>query len=93
MTKMTDLEWFSGPPPSVGTWIASTDRNSGIRRYWNGHWWSVVIPAGTLGPEALRLSDIRASYTRIEWTHGPKPGQAVESEADRIMRLCRERGL
>lgn len=34
-------DWQSGPPPMVGEWNASTQRNIYARRWWNGDAWSV----------------------------------------------------
>lgn len=43
MTKHPHLvKWYTGAPPSIGWWNASTTRQIYIWRWWNGSEWSAV---------------------------------------------------
>lgn len=34
-------DWQSGPPPMVGEWIASVEKDRYVRRWWDGNRWSI----------------------------------------------------
>ena len=38
-----ELEWFSGPPPSIGWYPASISQNWELLRYWDGSVWSWAV--------------------------------------------------
>lgn len=67
-------KWFSGPPPSVGWWPASSTRAKwGARyRWWNGSRWSVWA-SDSDGPEKAGLFGMLVDPFpgQIEWQHRP----------------------
>jgi hypothetical protein len=67
------IQWHSGPPPSVGWWPASHDRNSDRLRWWNGKNWSTVVYASASADEAANIARLpaRMSLRHIEWCDRP----------------------
>ena len=65
--------WRKGPPPSVGWWPASVNRNHHLLRWWNGEYWSAAVAACESAEYAAAYALIRASYHmhKIEWTDRP----------------------
>lgn len=66
---MAARKWHSGPPPSIGWWPASVDRDHTALRYWNGGWWSDVARAGWSLRNVIAAS--RFAYPaqfKIEWS-------------------------
>lgn len=69
MTK----KWHKGPPPSVGWWPASTQRDPAILRWWNGSLWSGPVHDSNSAEEAGALGKLRDLYqSDIEWTDRPE---------------------
>jgi len=70
---MEDNKWHSGPPPSLGWWHASTNKNKDSFRWWNGKFWS--FPASQyddiimVGIYAKEPSSFVSST--IQWKHRP----------------------
>ena len=68
----TMTQWHKGPPPSIGWWPASTERNDGIVRWWNGSVWSGaashLYSPDVAGAIARRLA---LGHHSIEWADRP----------------------
>ena len=69
---MSDNEWHSGPPPSLGWWPASIFRDSKAIRWWDGKCWSLPCYQG----ESLKTiaSDAEQKCPKligIEWKNRP----------------------
>lgn len=71
MSKKPKLtRWRKGPPPARGWWNASCmDRDPRVRRWWNGHQWSLGVLVGESNAEALRCKAIKSAFcvNDIEW--------------------------
>jgi len=64
--------WHKGPPPSIGWWPASTARDPGIFRWWNGKWWSSACVSRFSAQAAADEAKWKApSQGSIEWTERP----------------------
>jgi hypothetical protein len=66
---MTAPQWFSGPPPAVGWWPASTHGTLGYYRWWNGASWSWIAIASDSKADAGRIAKRLDSEKRIIWRH------------------------
>jgi hypothetical protein len=67
------MKWHKGPPPSIGWWPASFDRNELVYRWWNGSCWSVPALKGDSAQTVARCANIPAQESdMIEWTDRPK---------------------
>ena len=67
------MKWHQGPPPSIGWWPASFDRNDRVYRWWNGKHWSFPALKGDSAQTAAHCARIRAlGGVEIEWTDRPK---------------------
>ena len=64
-------EWFKGPPPEIGWWPASTMRNPGTLRYWDGEYWSNGIfdyePKSRITKDVLKQREDNLDL--ILWAH------------------------
>ena len=66
--------WHKGPPPSIGWWPASTSRNPGMLRWWNGENWSFFSSTKF---DSVDRAARKAAYPlfikvdEIEWTERP----------------------
>lgn len=65
------ITWHSGPPPSVGWWPASTQRNSRVFRWWDGELWSTVAMLGDSWKDVARYAAIKDRRPNILWTDRP----------------------
>lgn len=67
-----EVEWFSGPPPEVGWWPASTIQRAENLRYWDGQCWSCWVyhtrPRQEAGSIARRAATVN-EQSEIRWTH------------------------
>jgi hypothetical protein len=64
--------WHKGPPPSIGWWPASWNRNPRILRYYNGEWWSIVVSCYMTAKEAGERAREKEPWQKdIEWTDRP----------------------
>ncbi len=67
-------KWHSGPPPSVGWWIADHLGGSGCIRWWNGKAWSVWATQWDTARQAEMCAIHEAPYSiqpLIKWQHRP----------------------
>ena len=68
--RSEECEWRSGPPPEIGWWPASTERQPHRLRFWNGRHWSSYATssanARTAGEYGSRMSS--DDQDRIKWT-------------------------
>ena len=68
---MTKRIWHKGPPPHVGWWNASLDRNEEMWRWWGGTCWSMSVSRET-GSQNVALFASVPAYPEhqdlIEWT-------------------------
>lgn len=62
--------WKIGPPPAIGWWNASRQRNEDMWRWWNGETWSVVVHDDYEPEEAGAVALVVDSWQGdpIEWT-------------------------
>jgi hypothetical protein len=66
------MKWHKGPPPSVGWWPASSNRNPQVIRWWNGKWWGVCCLSFFTAKEAARRAmSLSIHQDKIEWTDRP----------------------
>ena len=66
---MTERQWHSGPPPSVGWWPASAVKDPTSVRWWNGECWSVSVFGGCDANSAARYAEKATTLQNyIEWT-------------------------
>ena len=68
---MTKRTWKSGPPPSIGWWNASRDRNEGSWRWWNGRYWSIPVHHGKSARTAGERASTESTAARqgqVLWT-------------------------
>lgn len=71
---MSDNKWHSGPPPSLGWWIASLFQDPECVRWWNGAAWSETTrrDAGAQRAGEIALeTDHPMNQPQIEWKHRP----------------------
>lgn len=65
-------EWHSGPPPSLGWWPASLNRNSSELRFRHAGAWSLPLTRKAsmkcVARIALSISD---QSERVEWQYRP----------------------
>lgn len=68
---MKDFEWHSGPPPHVGWWNASINRDETAWRWWNGRHWSMPAFVGDSAKDVAERAKYKnmAGHPPIEWTH------------------------
>lgn len=65
-------DWRSGKPPSSGWWIASTQRQSSVLRWWNGIEWSYPVDRFIGMDEVLYCAELASNLQdKIEWL--PRP--------------------
>lgn len=61
--------WRSGPPPEVGWWPASTCKDPGFVRWWNGRWWSIGISSYCSAEKAGISANVKSIYSsNVLWT-------------------------
>ena len=60
-------EWFSGPPPEIGWWPASTCRDPRAIRYYDGEQWSKTARAGMAVKQAARMAKQKLYGASVEW--------------------------
>jgi hypothetical protein len=71
-SKAKRTKWRKGPPPSVGWWPTSANRNKGYFRWWDGVIWSAPAMANDSKKEVARLACVPSLYQEdIEWTDRP----------------------
>lgn len=64
--------WHKGPPPSVGWWPASRQRDKKALRWWNGKVWSVVCYSHFhANVVAKRAATATEPQIGIKWTERP----------------------
>lgn len=63
-------KWHSGPPPHVGWWNASRDRNESLWRWWDGSEWSKSTSRWDDALSAARSAAVRRGDPNaiIEWS-------------------------
>jgi hypothetical protein len=67
------MKWHKGPPPSIGWWPASIERDPEVFRWWNGEWWSIDAYQSNSEKYAEQLANRKALWQHsIEWTTRPK---------------------
>lgn len=68
---MSDVQWFSGPPPAVGWWPASTQGFRDFYRWWDGSNWSKAAHRSeriSWVVDCAHVVDI-ANQRFIKWRH------------------------
>lgn len=69
---MSEPIWRKGPPPSIGWWPASTDRDPALIRWWNGIYWSnAAIKTDSIVLVEYLASVKSDAQNKIEWTDRP----------------------
>lgn len=66
---MTDRTWHRGPPPHIGWWNASSNRNPEMWRWWDSEGWSRPAPSNYSAEEAALEANASATAWWIEWTN------------------------
>jgi len=62
-------QWRKGPPPEIGWWPASVDRDPFSIRWWDGNFWSFPCwPEYTKEVAAARATIRSGASSAIEWT-------------------------
>jgi hypothetical protein len=59
--------WRKGPPPHVGWWNASTEKDSGIWRWWSGEYWSPAVNQTSNPGDVLYASGRRGCQGAVRW--------------------------
>lgn len=71
MTQQPELtKWSKGKPPMVGEYNASITENPGVRRWWNGEYWSVAYWPGfnsSMEQERRRRTKAPELQRKIQW--------------------------
>lgn len=70
MTQPKLTPWAKGAPPMIGEWIASTVRDSSVKRWWNDEFWSEFYVDTDSDEEkkmCRRLKNTAPNATNIEW--------------------------
>lgn len=64
-------KWHKGPPPSIGWWPASVQRDPEAIRWWNGHIWSYNARPEESAKVAAQYAAIPTGIVSnsIEWTN------------------------
>lgn len=66
---MTNRIWHKGPPPNVGWWNASLNRDKNLWRFWDGESWSGAAAPQNSIEEVSRIAKCKSPFShRIEWT-------------------------
>jgi hypothetical protein len=64
--------WRKGPPPSIGWWPASMNRDPEVLRWWNGKWWSAPAYQVCAANTAAAVACFKGAHQdSIEWTDRP----------------------
>jgi hypothetical protein len=65
-------KWHKGPPPSIGWWPASVNRDENILRWWNGQYWSRALRSNDSIEIVEKFANVRTiTHIPIEWTDRP----------------------
>lgn len=60
--------WHSGPPPSIGWWPASCQKDSTILRWWNGKYWSEGVGDDANNEDAAFCAKIKQiDRKEVQW--------------------------
>ena len=65
---MSNRTWHKGPPPHIGWWNASVNRNPKIWRWWNGRDWSAAATERFSAAYAGFKAEKYTVAQDIEWT-------------------------
>ena len=67
-------KWHKGPPPSIGWWPASIQKDAGSLRWWDGECWSNAAEEKSSAWGVYLAATTRAfsRQTDIEWTDRPE---------------------
>ncbi len=66
---MNQRIWHKGPPPHIGWWNASLNRDEDSWRWWDGTQWSfAAYPSASLRIVAIRVDLKTGVPAGIEWT-------------------------
>ncbi|MDR0274101.1 MAG: hypothetical protein LBI48_01935 [Burkholderiaceae bacterium] len=62
--------WHKGPPPHIGWWNTSINRDESMWRWWNGKHWSCSVKTGDGVMSAAYAASVGTFYemSSIEWT-------------------------
>jgi len=66
--------WHKGPPPSLGWWPASIERNANHLRWWDGRQWSwraSMIDGPLVAAWLAARPESKHLQPNIEWTERP----------------------
>lgn len=69
---MTKRKWHSGPPPHIGWWESSINREPHIWRWWGGQFWSHAVLEHTPHDAATEIAAMpipKHMDEYIEWTN------------------------
>lgn len=71
-TPAPQVQWFYGPPPSVGWWPASMVQYERNLRWWDGECWSIACADHRSEHEAeMKAATKCDNQVHIQWTHRP----------------------
>ena len=68
---MSNLVWHSGPPPSLGWWPASANKDPDVLRWRSATSWSRCVTKHTPLARAAYLATQPAYAENIRWTERP----------------------
>lgn len=64
------VQWFSGPPPAVGWWPASTNQMLNCYRWWDGLAWSIYAARADSKAEASYCAAFKTTNQLLmRWRH------------------------
>jgi len=63
------MKWHKGPPPSIGWWPASVQREKNAIRWWNGIYWSYNAHPLDTAKDAAKYAGMPSGTVSkfIEW--------------------------
>lgn len=63
------MKWHKGPPPEIGWWPASVQRDKRAIRWWDGKRWSWPVEESFTAYQAAKFAKCAVDHSyQIEWT-------------------------